>query len=127
MSASIILGSTSFDNNAVIPQQFKNSVECGGNNRSPEFNWTLYGIVQAHVESFNLYVENVNLPGSSPNGKFLHWGVRGITKVQQQISENGWWLDPSTLVLSTDYTSGDKVNGWNGPCADNPYLYFANL
>lgn len=125
MSASIILGSTSFDNNAVIPQQFKNSVECSGNNRSPEFNWTLYGIVQAHVESFNLYVENVNLPGSSTNGKFLHWGVRGITKVQQQISENGWWLDPSTLVLSTDYTSGDKVNGWNGPCADNPYLYRA--
>ncbi len=125
MSVSISLTSTSFDNNAVIPQQFKNNIICGGNNRSPEFSWTLYGIVQAHVEHFNLYVENTNLPGSSPHGKFLHWAVTEITKTQQQIVENGWWLDPNTNVLSTDYISGDKINGWNGPCADQQYLYRA--
>lgn len=125
MSVSISLTSTSFSNNTVIPQQFKNTVVCQGSNRSPEFSWTLFGIVPAHVEFFNLYVENTDLPGTSPNGKFLHWGVQNIRRDQLQIVENGWWLNADVNVLSTDYSAGDRLNGWNGPCAENPYTYQA--
>ena len=117
--ASITLSSTSFANGATIPQRFKATVGCAGDNNSPQFAWSIDGFVQGHVDYFNLYVEDVNMQGSSPNGKFLHWAVTHITKTVYSINENGFWLDPTTVILPTDYSTGDKYNGWNGTCASD--------
>jgi hypothetical protein len=125
MSASILLSSNSFSNNDVIPVQYKNAINCLGLNYSPHFGWVLDGLVAGHIEYFNLYVENTNLIGTSPNGKFLHWGVTNIPNTELSIIENGTWIGPGENILPTDYGTGDRTNGWNGTCADEQYVFVA--
>lgn len=115
--ASISLTSTSFVNGGMLPPEFKNNSLCNEMNRSPQFAWTYSGLIPVYIEHFNLYVEDEDSSsGSSPNSKFLHWGVTNIHSSQTSISENGGWI-PGAVILPTDYLTGDRVNGWNGPCA----------
>lgn len=118
--ASIVLSSTSFSNGDLIDPIFK-STHCAAPNLSPEFHWTLSGIVPAHVEYFELVVEDIAVAGSSPSGHFLHWGAH-IPNGIQQIPENGAW-GLGVTVSPTDWGSGDNVNGWNGPCAPSLHNY----
>lgn len=115
--ASITLSSTTVGNGDQIPPDFKSAYACEEANRSPQLAWTYEGIVPGHMEHFNLYVENVDEVGNSPNGKFLHWGVQQIPVSQVSINEDGAWLGPGVVILDTDHPSGDRVNGWNGPCS----------
>lgn len=119
MQASIVLSTTSFVNGATIPYKFKNNSVCGQVNISPQFSWQYYGLIPAYVEYFNFYVEDTNVNGTSPNGKFLHWGVEKISSLQNYISENGGWLGNDLVILPTDYLLGDNINGWNGPCVSS--------
>lgn len=115
--ASIVLSSTSFSNGALINPQFK-STHCSAPNLSPEFHWELFGISPIIVDYFDLLVEDITMPGSSPSGHFIHWAAR-IPSGIQNIPENGAWGTGVTLT-PTDWGSGDNFNGWNGPCAINP-------
>jgi phosphatidylethanolamine-binding protein (PEBP) family uncharacterized protein len=48
---------------------------------------------------------------------FIHWKVTGINPNQTSITQNGTWIsNPSLVIHPTGYPSGDRVNGWNGPC-----------
>jgi phosphatidylethanolamine-binding protein (PEBP) family uncharacterized protein len=118
--ASIVLSSASFSNGDLIDPIFK-STHCAAPNLSPEFHWILAGIVPAHVEYFELIVEDIAVAGSSPSGCFLHWGAH-IPVGIQQIPENGAW-GIGVTVSPTDWGSGDKANGWNGPCAPSLHNY----
>ena len=102
-----------------IPSHFKNNSICGEVNCSPHIDWSTFsGFVLGHVEYWNLYVEDLGVSGSSPNGRFLHWGVTNIDPVQTAIAMNGNWM-ASPTILSTDFASGDRISGWNGPCPSN--------
>src|SRR6056297_3187689 len=118
--ASIVLSSTSFGNNDLIPPEFKNQSICGEANRSPQFHWEVFDIPYDCIEYYNLYVEDTDV------ANFKHWSVKEIIKSQTEIIEDGPWLDPGTIVESTNYSSGDRFNGWNGPCVNSGvHLYRA--
>lgn len=120
---SIVLTSTSFTNNGLLPVNFKNHSTiavnpCVEDNDSPQFAWELIGLVPGHIEYFNLYVEEVDLPGTGPNSGCLHWGVRKIERTQYSIAENGSWNTwaEGPDILTPDFSTATRINGWHGPC-----------
>lgn len=120
---SIVLTSTSFVNNGLLPVNFKNHSTiavnpCVEDNDSPQFAWELIDLVPGYIEYFNLYVEEVDFPGTSPNSKWLHWGVRKIERTQYSIAENGSWntWTEGPVILTPNFSTDTRINGWHGPC-----------
>lgn len=113
---SITVTSTDIPSLGTIPAIHKGDL-CGQPNISPHLAWLNVGFVTAHVEYWNVYVEDISTPGSGPNGGFLHWNVEQIWNYQLGITTNGAWANvPNLTIGATDYQSGDTPNGWNGPC-----------
>lgn len=120
---SIVLTSTSFVNNGLLPVNFKNhstilTNPCVEDNDSPQFAWELIGLVPGYIEYFNLYVEEVDLPGTGPTLGCLHWGVTKIEKTQYSIAKNGSWNTwaEGPVILTPDSSTDTRTNGWHGPC-----------
>jgi len=114
----ITLSSTTISNGSLIPIEFKNTTYCGESNNSPAMSWTINSYTSGTTQtitSYEILCEDIDATGSSPNGYFVHWYVTGITSGQTSISVNGSWTGSPTII-STDYGSGDRANGWNGPC-----------
>ena len=114
----ITLSSTTISNGSLIPIEFKNTTYCGESNNSPAMSWTINSYTSGTTQtitSYEILCEDIDATGSSPNGYFVHWYVTGITSGQTSISVNGSWAGSPTII-STDYGSGDRANGWNGPC-----------
>jgi phosphatidylethanolamine-binding protein (PEBP) family uncharacterized protein len=112
------LTSSSITNGSLIPVQFKNNTICSELNNSPQMSWSVNPntlLPTQTITSYEILCEDVNASGTSPNGYFVHWYVTGINSSQTSISVNGSWNGSPTVIL-TDYGSGDRVNGWNGPC-----------
>lgn len=111
---SIILSSSSYNENALISTTYYSSVNCLQTNVSPEMTWTLNGFDTSNVISYEILCEDLDVSGSSPDGYFIHWWVTDISNSQLTIPVSGSWI--SGNVQPTDYGSGDDANGWNGPC-----------
>jgi phosphatidylethanolamine-binding protein (PEBP) family uncharacterized protein len=112
------LTSSSITNGSLIPVGFKNNTICFELNNSPQMSWSVNPntlLPTQTITSYEILCEDVNASGTSPNGYFVHWYVTGINSSQTSISVNGSWNGSPTVIL-TDYGSGDRVNGWNGPC-----------
>jgi len=116
----ITLSSSTVSNGTTepIPIQFKNNINCGQSNNSPAMSWTINSYTSGTTQtitSYEILCEDIDATGSSPDGYFIHWYVIGITSGQTSISVNGSWTGSPTII-PTDYGSGDRANGWNGPC-----------
>lgn len=120
MAAVITLSSTSFPVNSLIPRVHKNNSSCGEGNINPQLSWTLNGLVQGHVSSFEVVARDVTA------GNFIHWSVTNIDPNQQSIAENGTWLAGAAIGV-TDWGTGDSQNGWNGPCAPSGTDHFYEI
>ena len=116
----ITLSSSTVSNGTAqpIPIEFKNNTNCGQSNDSPAMSCTINrytsGTTQT-ITSYEILCEDIDAIGSSPDGYFVHWYVTGITSGQTSIGVNGSWIGSHTII-PTDYGSGGRANGWNGPC-----------
>jgi phosphatidylethanolamine-binding protein (PEBP) family uncharacterized protein len=117
---SIVLYSTSYNENDLISTTYYSSVNCLQTNVSPEMTWVLNGFDTSKVVSYEILCEDLNASGSSPDGYFVHWWVTDINNNQLNIPSSGSWI--SGNVLPTDYGYGDDDNGWNGPCPSSSPL-----
>ena len=76
-------------------------------------NWVLGGFNASAVTSYEILCEDTSA------SNFIHWKVTGISPTQTSIAQNGTWINNTGLTIyPTGYPSpsGDRVNGWNGPC-----------
>jgi phosphatidylethanolamine-binding protein (PEBP) family uncharacterized protein len=121
MPASINLTS-SFPSGNQIPSNSRDNVFCTGANDSPLLQWTLTDLSPLQVESFRLICIDIDAVGTGPGGKFLHWKVEDIPPTVFSIGTNQAWPVPVT-IFSTDYPSGDNINGWHGPCPPSLHNY----
>ena len=95
----------------MIADNFHNNSICGLSNESPALDWTSPGYTSANVASYEILCEDTSA------SNFIHWKVTGINPNQTSIAQNGTWTSNSSLVINpTGYPSGDRANGWNGPC-----------
>jgi len=85
--------------------------------------WSLTDFTTSDVLSYSLLMEDINAPGTSPSGYFVHWNVTNI--VQTQTSINLWvsgptgWL-PGAIIQPTGwFPSAVNPNGYGGPCLPN--------
>jgi len=119
IAPNITLSSSTISNLSVpIPVGFKNNTNCGESNDSPAMSWTINSYTSGTTQtitSYEILCEDIDATGSSPDGYFIHWYVIGITSGQTSINVNGSW-NGSPTIIPTDYGSGDRANGWNGPC-----------
>ena len=109
----LTLSSISYCENGSIADNFHNSSSCGLLNDSPAMNWILGGFNASAVTSYEILCEDTSA------SNFIHWKVTGISPTQTSIAQNGTWINNTGLTIyPTGYPSpsGDRVNGWNGPC-----------
>jgi phosphatidylethanolamine-binding protein (PEBP) family uncharacterized protein len=85
--------------------------------------WSLTDFTINDVISYSLLMEDINAPGTSPSGNFVHWNVTNIDPTQTSI--NLWvsgptgWL-PSKIIQQTDwFPLAVNPNGYGGPCPPN--------
>lgn len=120
---------------AVLIPPVHKGFPCGQPNVNPQFSWDLSGIkagngqpfTTADVEKFEMFVYDLNAPGVAPRPNyvepfFLHWLVTEIPPTITGVTQNQSWTGNET-IYSTDYLSGDNLNGWNGPCAPASHVY----
>jgi phosphatidylethanolamine-binding protein (PEBP) family uncharacterized protein len=118
---------------ALIPPVHK-GFSCGQPNENPQFEWSLSGtkpgngmpFTIADVESFEIYMFDLDATGTVPRPSdipnyFLHWAVTGIPTTITEVTQNQTWT--TETIYTTDYGSGDNLNGYNGPCAPEFHLY----
>ena len=112
----IILTSSSFNNGNFIAVGFKNNTYCSQLNNSPQMSWyvnTNTLLPTQTITSYEILCEDLDA------SNFIHWKVTGINPNQTSITQNGTWTSNTGLTVHpTGYPSpsGDRVNGWNGPC-----------
>ena len=110
----IILTSSSFNNGNFIAVGFKNNTYCSQLNNSPQMSWNVNTetlLPTQTITSYEILCEDLDA------SNFIHWKVTGINPNQTSITQNGTWVsNPSLVIHPTGYPSGDRVNGWNGPC-----------
>jgi phosphatidylethanolamine-binding protein (PEBP) family uncharacterized protein len=114
---------SSFASGIQIPVVHR-SAFCSGSNQSPLLQWSLSNDVDPNaVISYSITCIDTNAAGTGPNGKFLHWKVEDIPNTVTSIGANANF-PASVTIFPTDYGSGDRSNGWNGPCAPEPTHYY---
>lgn len=122
---SMTLYSISYTEGGLIPNNYKNLVLCSDLNVSPDLTWILNNFDTTNVLSYELLCEDIDSPGSSPEGYFVHWWVTDIDPSQTNIITNGVWV--SANLQPTDwegpFPGSDGPNGWNGPCPPSTHNY----
>lgn len=121
---SIILSSPNFLNGQTLLQTVRyNLFGCGGFNYSVGLNWFINNVSPSNIISYSLLMEDINAPGASPSGYFVHWNVTNIPPTQTSI--NLWTSGPTgwqagTTIQQTDwFPSAVNPNGYGGPCPPN--------
>jgi phosphatidylethanolamine-binding protein (PEBP) family uncharacterized protein len=122
---SMTLYSISYTEGGLLPNNYKNLVLCSNLNVSPDLTWILNNFDTTNVLSYELLCEDIDSPGSSPEGYFVHWWVTDIDPSQTNIITNGIWV--SANLQPTDwegpFPGSDGPNGWNGPCPPSTHNY----
>jgi phosphatidylethanolamine-binding protein (PEBP) family uncharacterized protein len=122
---SMTLYSISYTEGGLLPNNYKNLVLCSDLNVSPDLTWILNNFDTTNVLSYELLCEDIDSPGSSPEGYFVHWWVTDIDPSQTNIITNGVWV--SANLQPTDwegpFPGSDGPNGWNGPCPPSTHNY----
>jgi len=85
--------------------------------------WSLTDFTTSDVLSYSLLMEDINAPGASPSGYFVHWNVTNIqpnqTSINLWVSGAGGWL-PGAIIQPTGwFPSAVNPNGYGGPCLPN--------
>ena len=107
----LTLSSTSYIEGGSIADNFHNNSICSLLNDSPAMDWVLGGFNTSAVARYEILCEDTSA------SNFIHWKVTGIAPTQTSIAQNGAWTSNTGLTIHpTGYPSGDRVNGWNGPC-----------
>ena len=126
---SILLQSPNFFNGQTLSPVVRHPSCVSPNPAQPAQNisvgllWSLTDFTTSDVLSYSLLMEDINAPGTSPSGYFVHWNVTNI--VQTQTSINLWvsgptgWL-PGAIIQPTGwFPSAVNPNGYGGPCLPN--------
>ena len=113
---SITLASTTFNNGDTIGTDYKLGGMCGGNNTSPQLNWTVTGS-NTDVAEFRLRCLDIDA------SNFVHWSVDNIKASSSSLAENADWTAGQSAdgngvtINNTGFGGGaHRSNGWAGPC-----------
>ena len=116
---SITLASTSFNDGDTVGTTYKMSGGgCGGNNTSPQLNWTVTGS-NTDVAEFRLRCIDIDADN------FIHWSVDNIDSSSSSLAENADWTngqsaDGNGVTINNTGWAGSpfsvRANGWGGPC-----------
>ena len=102
-AASLSVGSTTFRNNATIPDRMvNNSMPCHGQNLSPELHWS------AGPSGTKGYALTAQDPDAPASGGFWHWVLYDISAGTHHVSEG----KSAGLSGTTSFNSA----GYGGPC-----------
>ena len=123
-SVSLQLSSSSFLNGTQISNLYKSQVACGNTNNSPSINLIANTLTNLNPSTYVSYFSLQCVDNSI--GGFVHWSVTnipnnifspvpGTNNFSFTLPQNGSW-PVGTTINPTNYGSGDRTNGWNGPC-----------
>lgn len=110
--------------NELIHNKFKNYVVTRCANVSPKVVWKLENPEDIkYIDHFRIFCYTDDLVSQRSyglNNGFIYWYVDNISKNQTiddgyGIDENGYWVTSDVVIYKTDFETGDKENGWNGP------------
>jgi phosphatidylethanolamine-binding protein (PEBP) family uncharacterized protein len=120
---SLILTSPQFLNGQTLAQSVRHPICPPGQNYSVGLDWFINNLNTNDVISYSLLMEDINAPGSSPSGYFVHWKVINIPPTQTSINLwtsglSGWQAGAS--IQQTDwFPNAVNPNGYGGTCPPN--------
>jgi len=123
-SVTLQLSSSSFLNGTQISNLYKSQSACGNTNNSPSINLVANTLTNLNPSTYVSYFSLQCVDISA--GNFVHWSVTNIpnniftpvpgsSNFSFTLPQNGNW-PVGTTINPTNYGSGDRTNGWNGPC-----------
>lgn len=79
------------------------------------------GYTSSDVLTWEIFAEDLSLPGTSPGGYLVRWNVTNIPNTVNSINANGYLTNPfgpSAIINPTDVVGCISAHGWCGPCSN---------